>query len=250
MDPYLESPGFWPDFHHGFITYWRDALSDRLPDQYMALIDEEIRLVFAENGKHIRPDLAILHRPKAKKKAATFTSGAATLEPVTLPLAIPSEVREARIKILHRPKRTLVTVLELLSPTNKIGAGRADYLAKREAVLRQPIHLVELDLLIGGRRLPMARPLPPAHYYALIARKEQRYNAQVYAWTIRQLLPAIPIPLKAPDADLVFDLAAVFALAFERGRYARDLPYQRPPPVPLAREDKAWAAKRGKSVRH
>ena len=34
MDPYLEHPGFWRDFHQSFIPYWRDWLLDHLPDHY------------------------------------------------------------------------------------------------------------------------------------------------------------------------------------------------------------------------
>jgi hypothetical protein len=30
MDPYLEDPGIWMDFHQSFITYLRDFLNDRL----------------------------------------------------------------------------------------------------------------------------------------------------------------------------------------------------------------------------
>lgn len=32
MDPYLEDPAFWPDFHHRFLENWCDALADLLPD--------------------------------------------------------------------------------------------------------------------------------------------------------------------------------------------------------------------------
>ena len=45
MDPYLESPAFWSDFHATFINYWREAIADRLPDHYEARIDERVNLV-------------------------------------------------------------------------------------------------------------------------------------------------------------------------------------------------------------
>ena len=31
MDPYLEDPAFWPDFHSTFVNYWREALVEQLP---------------------------------------------------------------------------------------------------------------------------------------------------------------------------------------------------------------------------
>ena len=62
MDPYLEDPAFWQDFHRRFITYCADALAERLPDQYEARIDEQIRLVDLPQGSDRRamPDVAVL----------------------------------------------------------------------------------------------------------------------------------------------------------------------------------------------
>ena len=67
---------------------------------------------------------------------------------------------ERWIEIKRLPDRSLVTVIEILSPTNKIGSGRAEYIEKRKEWIRQPIHLVEIDLLLGGQRLPMGGRLP------------------------------------------------------------------------------------------
>jgi len=36
MDPYLEDPAFWSDFHHTFIGCWREAIADALPEPYEA----------------------------------------------------------------------------------------------------------------------------------------------------------------------------------------------------------------------
>lgn len=44
MDPYLEDPAFWEDFHRRFIPEIADALLERLPHSYDAHIDERIRL--------------------------------------------------------------------------------------------------------------------------------------------------------------------------------------------------------------
>jgi hypothetical protein len=58
---------------------------------------------------------------------------------------------------------------------------------------------------------------------------------------VRQPLPTVPIPLKASDGDVFVDLQTVFRETFERGRYARSLPYDRPPVALLKQEDKRWA---------
>jgi hypothetical protein len=241
MDPYLESPAFWPDFHERFITYWCDELAEHLPEAYEARIGERVYLLepSAEKGKLMGPDVSITHG-NGPSSGGSAPTGLATLEPVTIPLTILDETSEAYIEILHRPDRTLVAVLELLSPSNKIEQGRTLYLAKRNALIQQAVHLVELDLLLGGQRLPFDEPLPAGDYYALVSRSDRRPDCDVYAWTIRQPLPPIPIPLKPPDPDIVLELGVVFATAYERGRYRRSIDYDAPAPISLGDETQRW----------
>ena len=243
MDPYLEDPAIWPDFHAEFISCLRKALGDALPGNYDACINERVTLIEAldEPGRSIVPDVAIV-RQGAGRQVTGHAATASLLEPVTLPLVFPEEHRELFIEIRSAADRTLVAVLELLSPTNKSGSGRDSYLLKRNAVLYQDVHLVELDLLIGGRRLPLAKPLPAGDYYALVAHGERRPNCDVYAWTVRRPLPKLPVPLRSPDADLLIDLGEVFLQTYERGRYQRRLRYGEPLLAPLAETDRNWAA--------
>jgi hypothetical protein len=143
-----------------------------------------------------------------------------------------------------------VTVIELLSPTNKRGDGHLQYLIKRNAFLNTRVHLVEIDLLIGGQRLPLKDALPHGHYFVYVARGDRRHECQVYAWSVRQALSTIMIPLSAPDPDLPLDLESLFSTTFEKGRYQRSLPYFIPPAAPLAAHDLQWAATLGQSVTH
>ena len=129
----------------------------------------------------------------------------------------------------------------MLSPDNKAGPGRGQYLAKRAVLLGSPVHLIELDFLVGGHRLPMGRPLPPGDAYALVARGDRRPDCDVYAWSIRRRLSTIRIPLKSPDPDVLLDLGALYDSTFERGRYARSIEYTSPLSIGLAAEDRAWA---------
>ena len=249
VDPYLENQGRWPDFHARFLTYCCDILNDRLPDQYVAQMDERIRLVEPpdDEARLVRPDL-LIGRSEVSQMPMTSPSstGTVTLEPVTIPVTILEEVRETRVEILHVPDRMLVTVLELLSPSNKTATGLEDYRAKRVQILGQPVHLVEWVLLVGGHRLPMRRSLPPGDYYSFVARAECRPNCEVYSWSVRQPLPTIPVPLMAPDPDILLDLADLFATAYARGRYSRLIDYKAPLTLPLAPEDRDWAEKRAR----
>ncbi len=127
--------------------------------------------------------------------------------------------REAYIEILHQPERRLVAALELLSPANKENPGRIEYLAKRR---------------------PLQDPLPLADYYYLLSRSENRFNCQVYHWTLPQPLPTLPVPLRTLDPDIFINLAAVFATAYERGRFRRRLPYHGEPPAFLSEQSRPW----------
>jgi hypothetical protein len=242
MDPYLEDPAFWPDFHLRFINYWCEAIADALPESYEARLDERVNLVqmSPEIIKLIYPDVAV-SQGRPTPRATSGGAGMLLLEPVTIPHEFLEEVRETRIDILHRPDRSLVGVLELLSPANKTGEGLNEYRAKRKTILLQKVHLVELDLLLGGSRLPLARPLPAGDYFAFVSRADNRPNCEVYSWSVRDPLPVIPIPLRAPDADIRIDLEKVFQATYQRGRYGRSLAYGQPPWAPLKEDDARWA---------
>ena len=251
MDPYLEGPAFWADFHATFLGCWREAVAAALPENYDARLNESVNLVqmSPEIIKLIYPDIAVSQGPR-KTKRVKAKGGTLLLEPVSIPHEFVDEVRQSQIEILHRPDRTLVGVLELLSPYNKTGDGFDQYRAKRNAILVQKVHLVELDLLLAGKRLPLSQPLPAADYYALLSLADDRPNCEVFHWTVRQPLPTIPIPLRAPDADVQVDLGEVFRTTYERGRYARSLAYSEPPVAPLQKEDQGWAtALAGKNKR-
>lgn len=241
MDPFLEDPAFWPDFHSTFINYWREAVADALPGDYEANIGERVYLIESEPDarKLIMPDVSVSHGDWQTPRGG-MSSAVATLEPQTIPLVIPEGPREGFIEILHLPERSLVTVLELLSPTNKTNPGRLEYLANRHAILLQQIHLVELDLLKGGVRPPLLKDWPAGDYSYLVSRYDPRPDAEIYSWRLRDTLPTLPVPLREPDPDIHIDLAAVFATAYERGRFARRLRYKGTCPVTLAPEDEAW----------
>lgn len=245
MDPYIEAQRLWPSFHFKFINYLQEAISERLPAPYEALIDQRIRLVEVEEearSHDVRPDVAILREEGEHRAPAPHAAGALLLEPVTLSLPTSwAEEREAWIEISQGPERSLVAVVEILSPTNKVGTGRGEYLSKRHELARQDIHLIELDLLLRGERLPVEGRCPAGDYYAYVARADRRPECDVYAWSIRRPLPTIPVPLRTPDPDVLIDLGSVFRAAYDGGHFHRAIRYHTPLSLPLAPEDRAWA---------
>jgi hypothetical protein len=240
MDPFIEQPAFWRDFHVEFLANLRAQLNERLPSPYNAMIEESIRLVEPDPSgwRGVISDVAVERGPGQTRTRAAPHAGA-TLEPVTLPNYEVEEVRDHWVEIRHRNGHDLVTVIELLSPTNKEDEWEV-YRAKRRSLLRQPVHLVELDLLIGGKRLALPKPLPPGHYYAFVSRTEERPNSDVYSWTMRDPPPIIPIPLLQEDGDVAADLGLVFQETDRRAAYERLIDYSKPPRLPLAPEDTTW----------
>jgi hypothetical protein len=124
-----------------------------------------------------------------------------------------------------------------------LNEGRGEYLQKRRQILDQPIHLVEIDLLLSGSRIRLGAPFPPGDYYALVSRADQRDNCDVYVWSVRHPMPTIPIPLAQTDPDIPLDLATVAVRAYDQGRYSRLVNYVIPIDLTsLAPADREWAA--------
>jgi hypothetical protein len=194
IDPFLESQHFWQDFHTRFLTYFCDVLNDALPFEYVAQLGERVRAVelTRRRNKSVLPDVAVIRGSRTFSKRSPQGKSAATavrtLEPMIIPLPEVEiiEVRDVWIEISRRPSRSPVTVIELLSPTNKAGDGFFECKAKRRSLIQQSIHLVELDFLLGGQRLPMSRPLPRGDDYAFVSRADRRPESEVYSWAVKQ----------------------------------------------------------------
>jgi hypothetical protein len=147
---------------------------------------------------------------------------------------------EPYIEIRDRDGEVVITVIELLSPTNKRpGSDRGHYLAKRKQYLASSAHYVEIDLLRGGERMP-ADDLPDCDYCVLVRRSENRPRAGVWPLRLRDRLPLIPIPLRAPDPDARLDLQELLHQVYDRAGYRYRI-YAAPPRPPLHPEDARWA---------
>jgi hypothetical protein len=246
MDPYIEAQGQWESFHTALITHSAESLNQRLPDGYVAKIEARVALVSLDLDRIDRiPDVLVgRDAGTASQTPSAEAPGVAILEPITIPLARSEvEVRERWIEILKSPELELATVIEFLSPTNKVGGRRGDYLEKRDSFIDQPVNLVEIDLLLSGRHMPMKGVMPRGDYHAIVARAERRPNAEVYSWSLRDPLPLLPVPLRFPDADVMLDLGEVFRLTYDRGRFRQILRYGEtlPTSFPIAPEDLIWA---------
>jgi uncharacterized protein DUF4058 len=245
MDPFLEGQK-WSDFHHGVIEEIRAALIPQVRPRYVVEVAEHIYVDYGsdEQAELIRPDTMVLEAEQRQPHASggTATATAVAVAPVLLTVEIPERRRIAFLTVREREERSLVTVIEVLSPLNKRRGsdGRRKYLRKRAAVLESAAHLIELDLLRRGARLPTKEPLPSGDYYALVSRERERPVVEVYAWPLRHILPPIPVPLVENDPEATLDLQAVFNTVYDRAGYDYSLNYRRPVEPPLSEADATW----------
>ena len=153
MNPYLEA--IWHDFHERFLPAAAAYLVPQVRPRYIVLIDENVYLhdIPQDERRRLgRPDVLVARNEGASVRTAT--TGLLTAPTQVL---LPEEDIEglSYLNVLDRESREVVTVIELLSPTNKRpGDNRAQYLAKRSAVRHSEAHLVEIDLLRGGPPMP------------------------------------------------------------------------------------------------
>src|SRR5207244_90354 len=168
MNPYLEQNDTWEDFHDNLIVRAQEMLTGLVGPNYLVKIEVRLYLheLSAEERRHFgRADVGVT-APAAPQPSS---AGASTLTaPVRLTLPAVDIERHSSLEIRDRRNRRLVTVVELLSPTNKTpGADRNEYLAKRAQILAGSTHLVEIDLGRGGER-PRPPEIPACDYYVLV----------------------------------------------------------------------------------
>lgn len=245
MNPYLESPEFWHDFQQRFVIHLGDEVGAHLSANYFAKLEERIFIheLPEEPRTYLgRPDVGVFLSRDAKKTSPAGSVSLVDPPPLQLELISPAEDREREsfIEIRDRLSRRLVTVIELLSPANKNpGKDREQYLYKRQQLLESSVHLVEVDLLRSGLRMPL-KQLPACDYCLLVCRSEQRPLVDVWPFTVTDSFPKLVVPLREADSPLIIDLNALFQRVFVAANYAKII-YQSPPDPPLAVEQAIWA---------
>jgi len=234
MDPFVESPACWPSLHYRLPGLIADHLQPQLAPRYVAVAEERVYL--EEPERELVPDVSIrrLEEPGTAREAVAVAASRGPA--VTLPLWIeapePVEAREYFVEIRALPGHELITVIEVLSPSNKraTGNGRARYLRKPRQLLRSRVNLVEIDLLRRGAwtvALPATAPvsLPPHDYRICVRRAARPGGFEFYPFQVTQPLPHVGIPVRAADADVALDLAAVFTEAYDRAMVATRIDY-------------------------
>jgi hypothetical protein len=244
MDPFLEVPPYWSDFSPAFLTAIRNRLIPEVFPKYDVRLEEYLVLEHDDLPSHrVRPDLVVSSDWRTKSgtsvQVLSLPQSANTLE-AAYPDFVP--ITQRRLVLTHRSTGQVVTVLELLSPVNKARGkdGIEAYESKREELLTTTCHLIELDLLRGGERLPIKGAMPSGDYFAYIGRSDRRPTCQIIGWPWQSVLPPIPLPLLPEDGETQIDLALAFKDAYDPAYYHQRLPYDSPLRPPLSEPELEW----------
>jgi hypothetical protein len=241
MDPYLEG-ALWTTVHFSLSAEIVRQLAPQLRPRYLVLPAEcfvtETPESVAISTVDIYPDVSV-----AETRSVALPAQGTSIAPAPLELAtvIPTPIPHVTVEIRDTASRQLVTAVEVLSPTNKRGDGRQEYLAKRRRILLSTAHLLEIDLLRQGQRVPMQGPLPPAPYFIFLSRAEKRPLTEIWPISLKEPLPVVPVPLLPDDADVALDVQQVFTTTYDLLGFDLALDYTQPPEIPLPKEDAAWA---------
>ena len=245
MDPYLER--HCGDVHTSLVTYARDHLQKFLPRDLRARVEERVVVAQWDRPRSVFPDVRIIETERISRRPAQGGASIAVAEPLLIELADELETqRFVKIREVSSDSR-LVTVLEVLSPSNKRpGDGQEQYLRKEQKLRQAGVSLVEIDLLRGGDwvvALPFGALEPDLRtpYRVVVRRGWRRLQAEYYPIALSDRLPTIKVPLRPTDADAPVDLQALLDQCYENGGYD-DVDYTRAPDPPLPAAAARWAA--------
>ena len=249
MDPFLEHPDIFSDFHDSFITYLRESIQPQLPPPYFASLGRRAWIEVSE--RLVGPDVQVSRSPSTSEQPASRAAAATTVRREQQPLVIhvPHDERSEPLVEIYLGRgsdRRLVTSIELLSLTNKTPGehGRDLYLRKQREILDGQVHLVEIDLLRAGRhttavpRDRLASAASDFDYHVSIHQFDNLEDYFVYPIRLNETLPQITLPLLPGDPPVPLDLQAVFQRTYDAGLYRREIKYHEDTPVPPLSE--AW----------
>src|SRR5262249_46751260 len=246
------------ELHTQMLAEMQALLQPQLRPKYVARLERHLSegsVWDAPQGavtlERKEPDVTVVSRTAGRKHTGSTAllaqpaiRAAEELGPDELELR---KQRRIVIYVQDRP-RLAVTGIEVLSPGNKQPGAVAQerYLEKRASALHGGLHWVEIDLLRGGARprIPVAVP-ESADYLSYVAQATPTgWNHLVYAWTVRDPLPMLPLPLLGDD-QAHLDLGACFVGAYDRTAADDEADYAgQPPPPPLRKRDAAWMHQR------
>ncbi len=202
MDPYLESPDWFPNLHDGIIMFLVGALMRRLPEPYYARSRQLI-----EHDPLEEPFVEMHRRDGSDDRLV------ASIEVVSL--ANKTVGNPGREKYLEKQAGVLAGQAHLIEIDLLWGGTHAT--------------AVPRDLAIAKAG--------PFDYHVCVHRFDRPNAFFVYPIRLEQRLPGVLIPLLPGDPDVPLSIQSVFDLAYEEGPYFRVVRYGEAPIIPPLRAE-------------
>ncbi len=253
MNPHLEHPELFPGLHHWLIIEIARFLSPQLRPKYRVAVEVRMYDTTDENSLFVGiPDVII----KSRQSTEPTTINVAVAEPTSkvfqVKIPMPVSVKEGYLEVREVGTETLITTIEILSSTNKRpGKGRKAYQEKREQVLLSRTNLVEIDLLKKGQAMPFIGDNITSDYRILVCRGNSRPYADLYAFSLPDVIPSFALPLRPEDSEPVINLQALLNEIYDISGYDLIIDYSQEPIPALSQTDAAWTdvLLRGKGLR-
>jgi hypothetical protein len=246
MNPYLEHPDLWSEFHNRLIVALADDLAPSLRPTYRVAIEK--RVYEAWNSETLLvgiPDVSVYHPAAIAPSRQAISTLSSTLSPVTQPMSVllpeVEQVKETYLEVRDVNTGEVVTVIELLSPKNKRnGEGRQIYETKRRRILSSRSHFVEIDLLIQGDAMPFLGSEMVGRYRILVSRSDKRPYADLYPFELSDPIPTFALPLRIGETEPIVDLQILLHGVYERAGFDLAIVYDRDPTMRLANTEQNW----------
>jgi Protein of unknown function (DUF4058) len=171
--------------------------------------------------------------PEVHHWLITLLAGAlvAELRPkyrVAIEVPIDEAVREGSLEVREVATGLVVTMIELMSPTNQRSGDRYEtYQTKRNSILDSEVNLVEIDLLRLEKTINSSQIDSSEHnYQILVSRAKRRPSADLYRFGLQEPIVDLQLILHRVYDQAGLDMAIDYGLA--------------PPPPKLSDEELGW----------
>lgn len=242
MNPWLENHRLWKDVHVSLISAIREVLAPALEPRYFVGVETHTYIsthpLTPPSSRY--PDVTILGMGGA---AVAVKPTAELSMPMVVDIPLSDNIEEPYLEIQLVPSGEVVTVIELLSHTNKQGGrDRESYLKKRQTFLDANVNFVEIDLLRSHNPMPHTEKAEGMHYRIFSRRRVEMDQALLYAFNVRDSIPVfpLPLPLQPDDQEPAVDLGQLIQDVYDRARYHLIIDYSKPPTPELSDDDRGW----------
>lgn len=247
MNPFLQSR--WSDARTRLIAYVGDAIGAELPGDLTVVAEEALVIDSpdpeSDRGSRFRADVAMtadetLRMPEHLKEPPIGDT-AAVAEPLMVRVSRTHrwlEIRDTRDRV--------ITVIELLSPSNKDPDASYRFAKRQDALLASGVNTVDIDLIRGGRRalpdefIPTLKQSDSTTFLMVVGRGHDVDARAFHYCPLKERLPAISVPLRQTDHDVVLDVQPLVDRCYEMGRYWQ-LSQKVELDPPLTNDEQAWA---------